>query len=63
MLSPRRGVDHRPAATLLTQVAVIAIFVSMSACMPGKNNTFNMKSAHVLRTFIKVDVDDVICCQ
>ncbi|CDQ84075.1 unnamed protein product [Oncorhynchus mykiss] len=38
MLSPRRGVDHRPAATILTQVAVIAIFVSMSACMPGSSS-------------------------
>ncbi|KAM9464889.1 uncharacterized protein ACWYII_009953 isoform 3-T3 [Salvelinus alpinus] len=38
MLSPRRGVDHRPAATLLTQVAVIAMFVSMSACMPGSSS-------------------------
>ncbi|KAK6306063.1 hypothetical protein J4Q44_G00229880 [Coregonus suidteri] len=39
MLSPRRGVDHRarPAATLLTQVAVIATFVAMSACMPGSS--------------------------
>ena len=54
MLSPRRGVDHRPAATILTQVAVIAIFVSMSACMPGKNNTFNMKSCMFCRHLLKL---------
>uniref|UniRef100_A0A4W5Q9I3 Neural proliferation, differentiation and control, 1b n=1 Tax=Hucho hucho TaxID=62062 RepID=A0A4W5Q9I3_9TELE len=40
MPSPRRGVDHRrrTAATLLTQVAVFATFVAMSACMPGSSS-------------------------
>ncbi|XP_014026645.1 neural proliferation differentiation and control protein 1 [Salmo salar] len=40
MPSQRRGVDHRPrtAATLLTQVAVFATFVAMSACIPGSSS-------------------------